>query len=184
MRPLNGARPERRHPDREKFSVVDERLLGPGAREHLDRFLHPVTAVVAPETEADVLVLVVAGAASDADLQPPATQVVEHGELNGEAHGMVERHLDDGEPEPRARGTRRERAGMWNSRKLTPSPSATRSPCRSPIGKTVACPRPTITSSPLTVKRVRPERRTNMLSALGCMCSPVTMSRTYSTIIA
>src|SRR5437867_8763249 len=115
MRPLYGARPDRRQPDREKFSVVDERLLGPGAREHLDRFLHPVTAVVAPETEADVLVLVVAGAAPDADLQPPATQVVEHGELDGGAHGMVEVHLDDVEAEPRVRGTRCGLAGerMW-----------------------------------------------------------------------
>ena len=114
MRPLHGARPDRGQPDREELPLVDERLLGPGAREHLDRFLHPFATVVTPEAEADVLVLVVAGAAADADLQTPAAEVVEHGELDGEAHGMVERHLDDGEPQPRARGARRERAGEWN----------------------------------------------------------------------
>src|SRR5438876_2896675 len=32
------------------------------SREHLDRFLHPFATVVTPEAEADVLVLVVAGA--------------------------------------------------------------------------------------------------------------------------
>ena len=93
---------------------MHERLLGPGAGQHLDRLFHPVAAVVAAQAEADVLVLVVGRAAADADLEPPAAQVVEHGELDGEAHGMVQRHLDDGEPEPRARGACRQRTGERN----------------------------------------------------------------------
>src|SRR5437879_2081173 len=33
MRPLHRARPDRGQPDREELAVVNERLLGPGARE-------------------------------------------------------------------------------------------------------------------------------------------------------
>src|SRR2546428_1271790 len=114
MRPLHRARPDRGQPDREELAVVNERLLGPGAREHLDRLVHPLAAVVTPEPERHVLVLVVRGAAADADLQAPAAQVVEHGELDGQAHGMVQRHLDDGEPDPHAGRPRRQRAREGN----------------------------------------------------------------------
>ncbi len=44
------------------------------------------------------------------DVQAPAAQVVEHRELDGQTHGMVEGHLDDGEADPGARGARGESA--------------------------------------------------------------------------
>src|SRR5262249_37546958 len=111
---LYRARPDRRQPDRKELAAVDERLPGPGPRAPLVRLVHPFAAVVAPQPERHVLVLVIGRATADANLQAPAAQVVEHGELDGQTHGMVERHLDDGEPDPHAGGPRRQRAREGN----------------------------------------------------------------------
>jgi hypothetical protein len=93
---------------------VHERRLRPRAREHGDGLLHPLAAVVAAQAVADVLVLVVARAPSDADVQAPAAEVVEHGELDGQPHRVVQRHLNDGEPDARTRSARGERSGERN----------------------------------------------------------------------
>ena len=49
------------------------------------------------EAVADELVLVEDRAAADADVEAPAREVVEQGQLGREPHGMAQRHLDDGE---------------------------------------------------------------------------------------
>ena len=57
--------------------------------------------------------------------------------------------------------------------------AAPRSPWRSRAGKWVACPRSITTSSPFTLNSTLPVSTTNMLSAFGCMCMPVTVSGSY-----
>ena len=111
MRLLHRPRPHGGQAHREELALVDERLLGPGANEHRGRLVHPLVAVVAAQAVADVLVLVVAGAAADAHFQAPAAQIVEDGELDGQTHRMMKRHLDDREAHARARGARGQRAG-------------------------------------------------------------------------
>jgi hypothetical protein len=88
-----------------------ERRLGPRADHHLQRLLHPLAAVVAPQSVADELVLVVVGPVPDADVEPAGGQVVEEGELRGQADRMAKRELQHGEADPDPRRARRHHAG-------------------------------------------------------------------------
>src|SRR5262249_49562233 len=80
----------------------------------LERFRHPLPAVVAAESVADELVLVVVGAVPDADVQTPAREIVEERELGGEADGMAEGELDHGEADADAHGASGHHAGEWD----------------------------------------------------------------------
>ena len=80
-----------------ELAVVGERRFAPGALDDLDRLLHALAAVVAAQPVADELVLVVDRALADADIDAALAEIVEQGELHGEPHRMVERHLHHGE---------------------------------------------------------------------------------------
>src|SRR6267378_2511775 len=75
----------------EELPVMDERLLGPGAHQHLERLRAPLPAVVAAQAVAHELVLVVERAPADPHVEPPPAQVVEEGELHREADRVAQR---------------------------------------------------------------------------------------------
>jgi hypothetical protein len=65
-----------------------ERRAAPAALHQLDAFLHPGAAVVAIGAEG--LVVLQRAAAADADVEPAAAHHVEHRELLGQVHRMVQ----------------------------------------------------------------------------------------------
>ena len=111
VRPLARPRAELGQAELVELPVVDERRLGPGADHHVERLLHPLAAVVAPQPVADELVLVVVGPVPDADVEAAAREVVEEGQLGGQADRMAQGELDHGEADADPRGARRHDAG-------------------------------------------------------------------------
>ena len=94
-----------------ELAVIAERRLAPGALDDVDGLFHALAAVGAAQAVADELVLVVDGALADADVDAALAEIVEQGELHGEPHRMVERHLHHGEADADALGLHRERGG-------------------------------------------------------------------------
>jgi hypothetical protein len=86
-----------------------ERRARPRAREQLDALLHPRSRVVAVGLEG--LVVLQRAAASDPDVEPAAAHHVQHGELFGEIHRMMEREERDAHAEAEPRGARGEEGG-------------------------------------------------------------------------
>ena len=88
MRLLARARPQRRQAELIELPVVDQRRLGPGAQHHVEGLGHALAAVVAAQAVAHELVFVEVGPVPHADVEPPVAQVVEQGELGGQADRM------------------------------------------------------------------------------------------------
>src|SRR5262249_19184371 len=80
---------ERGERDLEVLAPIRERFLGPRSHQDVERFGAPLPAIVAAEPVADVLVFVVDRSPADADVEAPATQVVEQRELNREADRII-----------------------------------------------------------------------------------------------
>ena len=110
-RPHSRPRPELGQAQLIELPLVHERLARPGAEHHLEGLLHALAAVVAPETIAYELVLVVVGAVSHPDIDAAVGEIVEERELGGEADGMTESELDHREGDTDPLSPRRDHAG-------------------------------------------------------------------------
>src|SRR5438093_12734576 len=114
MRSLSGSGAKLGQPEAIELAVVNERRLGPRPDHHLEGLLHPLAAVVAPQSVADELVLVEIGPVADADVEPAAREVVEERQLGRQADRMAQGELEHGEPDTDPRRTGGHDAGERN----------------------------------------------------------------------
>ncbi len=114
MGKLPRPRPELGQAELVELPLMDQRLTRPSTEHHLERFFHALAAVVAPQTVADELVLVVVGAMPYPDIDAAIGKIVEKRELGGEADGMTQRELDHREADTDALSPRRHHAGERN----------------------------------------------------------------------
>ena len=114
VRPLHGDRAQLRQACREVFALVIERRRRPGLGHHVEGLGHALAGVVAAKPVADELVLVEDRAATHADVEAPAGEVVEQRQLGCEPHRLPQRHLDHGKADADALGAHGERGGERN----------------------------------------------------------------------
>src|SRR5713101_5590014 len=98
MRSLSGSGAKLGQAEAIELAVVNERRLGPRPDHHLEGLLHPLPAVVAPQSVADELVLVEVGPVADADVESAARQVVEERQLGRQADRMAQGELSTAKP--------------------------------------------------------------------------------------
>src|SRR3989442_1867875 len=106
MRFLERLREHRRLGDLEELAVVAEGPALEGFHDDVDGLVPALAPAL--ELEAEPLELVVLVAAAEADVEAPAAQQVERGNLLGDHQWMVERHDDDGRAHPQPGRLRRD----------------------------------------------------------------------------
>jgi hypothetical protein len=118
MRPLHRPRPHVHRLRGVETALEVEGRARPRAGEELDAFLHPRPRVVAVGLES--LVVLECAAAADAHVEAAAAHHVEHGQLLGEVHRMVQRQERDAHAEAESRGAGGQKGGQHRRGRAEP----------------------------------------------------------------
>ena len=120
VRPLHGPRPHVQPLGGVEAALEVERLAAPALLHQRDAFLDARAASLAVGLER--LVVLQRAAAADADVEPPAAHHVEHGELLGQVHRMVQGQQAHAHAEPQ-----RASCGRRRTRRAPAAPGRGRS---------------------------------------------------------
>ena len=92
-----------------EFAVISQPFFGPGFADDIDCLIEPFAALVDVHADAVELLALVAGA--DPQIEPPTTDVVNHGCFFGHQDGIVQGQHDHGGADADALGPAGDHAG-------------------------------------------------------------------------